>query len=152
MVSVDEMSCKATSLDGDCNTFSFSSITPKVMVSEKTKLINGAVMNLTLSGIDLVDVKDEGTADDPKYYVYVETWDNMDMAGRLDVVVRPTIKVEINKDNPTKTVSAMIDGLKEFNDNKKRRFCALHDFRLIEIPYTDENLISYDYIMNLAGY
>ena len=40
----------------------------------------------------------------------------------------------------------------QFNDNKKRRFCALHDFKLIEIPYTDENLISYDYIMNLAGY
>ena len=40
----------------------------------------------------------------------------------------------------------------QFNDNKKRRFCALHDFKLIEIPYTDENLISYDYIMRKAGY
>ena len=40
----------------------------------------------------------------------------------------------------------------QFNDNQKRRFCALHDFKLIEIPYTEENLISYDYIMNLAGY
>ena len=24
----------------------------------------------------------------------------------------------------------------QHNDNKKRRFCALHDFTLIEIPYT----------------
>lgn len=40
----------------------------------------------------------------------------------------------------------------QFNDNKKRRFCALHDFKLIEIPYTEENLISYDYIMEKAGY
>ena len=40
----------------------------------------------------------------------------------------------------------------QYNDNQKRRFCALHDFRLIEIPYTDESLISYDYIMKLAGY
>ena len=40
----------------------------------------------------------------------------------------------------------------QFNDNQKRRFCALHDFRLIEIPYTEENLISYDYIMHKAGY
>lgn len=40
----------------------------------------------------------------------------------------------------------------QFNDNQKRRFCALHDFKLIEIPYTDENLISYDYIMHRAGY
>lgn len=40
----------------------------------------------------------------------------------------------------------------QFNDNKKRRFCALHGFTLIEIPYTDENLISYEYIMEKAGY
>ncbi len=40
----------------------------------------------------------------------------------------------------------------QFNDNKKRRFCALHGFNLIEIPYTDENLLSYEYIMEKAGY
>ena len=40
----------------------------------------------------------------------------------------------------------------QYNDNQKRRFCALHDFKLIEIPYTEENLISYDYIMKYAGY
>ena len=40
----------------------------------------------------------------------------------------------------------------QYNDNQKRRFCALHDFKLIEIPYTEENLITYDYIMEKAGY
>lgn len=40
----------------------------------------------------------------------------------------------------------------QFNDNKKRRFCALNDLTLIEIPYGEENLISYDYIMKRAGY
>lgn len=40
----------------------------------------------------------------------------------------------------------------QFNDNKKRRFCALHGFTLIEIPYTEENLISYEYLMEKAGY
>ena len=40
----------------------------------------------------------------------------------------------------------------QFNDNKKRRFCALHGCKLIEIPYTEEHLISYDYIMKKAGY
>ena len=39
-----------------------------------------------------------------------------------------------------------------YNDNLKRRCCALHDFKLIEVPYTDENLINYDYIMAKAGY
>ena len=40
----------------------------------------------------------------------------------------------------------------QYNDNQKRRFCALHDLHLIEIPDTEENLISYDYIMRKAGY
>lgn len=40
----------------------------------------------------------------------------------------------------------------KYNDNKKRRFCALHGLKLIEIPYTEENLITYDYIMHKAGY
>ena len=40
----------------------------------------------------------------------------------------------------------------QYNDHQKRRFCALHDLRLIEIPYTEENLVSYDYIMRKAGY
>lgn len=38
----------------------------------------------------------------------------------------------------------------QYNDNRKRRFCALHDLKLIEIPYTDEADISYDYIMHRA--
>ena len=40
----------------------------------------------------------------------------------------------------------------QHNDNKKRRFCALHNITLVEIPYTEENLISYDYILQRAGY
>lgn len=40
----------------------------------------------------------------------------------------------------------------QFNDNKKRRFCALKGYNLIEIPYTEEALINYDYIMHKAGY
>ena len=38
----------------------------------------------------------------------------------------------------------------QYNDNQKRRFCALHEFNLIENPYTEEHLISYDYIMKKA--
>lgn len=39
-----------------------------------------------------------------------------------------------------------------YNDNKKRRFCALNNYKLIEIPYFDEYQIDYDYIMSRAGY
>lgn len=38
----------------------------------------------------------------------------------------------------------------QFNDNKKRRFCALYDLNLIEVPYWEEHLVNYDYIMNKA--
>lgn len=38
----------------------------------------------------------------------------------------------------------------QFNDNKKRRFCALHELKLIEVPYWEEHLVNYDYIMNKA--
>lgn len=40
----------------------------------------------------------------------------------------------------------------KWNDNKKRRYCILHKIKLIEIPYYEENLITYDYIMKKAGY
>lgn len=40
----------------------------------------------------------------------------------------------------------------QFNDNMKRDYCLSHNIKLIEIPYLDENLISFDYIMQKAGY
>lgn len=40
----------------------------------------------------------------------------------------------------------------QFNDNLKRKYCADRGITLIEIPYTEEHLINYDYIMRKAGY
>ena len=40
----------------------------------------------------------------------------------------------------------------KYNDNQKRRFCALRGITLVEIPYYEENLVNYDYIMQKAGY
>lgn len=41
-------------------------------------------------------------------------------------------------------------GLKkqQYNDLMKREYCRKHNLILIAIPYTDESLINYDYIMN----
>lgn len=39
----------------------------------------------------------------------------------------------------------------QYNDTQKRRFCAIKGITLVEIPYTEENLISYDYLMEKAG-
>ena len=40
----------------------------------------------------------------------------------------------------------------KFNDDLKRRYCAQHRLRLIEIPYWDLDKISYEYLMRRAGY
>lgn len=40
----------------------------------------------------------------------------------------------------------------QFNDMRKREYCKEHGINLIEIPYTDEGRINYDYIMQKAGY
>lgn len=40
----------------------------------------------------------------------------------------------------------------QYNDNLKRRFCMEHGITLVEIPYTDEAFINYNYIMQKAGY
>lgn len=105
MISVDTMKSVK-------NTFSFASITPKVLVKEKTGLINGSTMNLTLSGIDLADLKGEG-ASNSEYYLYVETWNQESLVGDLSKVVRPVLKVRIDNKNPTKMMDAVIDGLEE---------------------------------------
>ena len=39
-----------------------------------------------------------------------------------------------------------------FNDQKKKEYCLAHGYKLLIIPYWDENKISYDYIMDGAGY
>lgn len=45
-------------------------------------------------------------------------------------------------------------GLKrqQFFDMQKRQYCKKHGIKLVIIPYWDEQIISYDYIMHLAGY
>lgn len=40
----------------------------------------------------------------------------------------------------------------QYNDMKKREYCAKHNIPLITIPYWDEGRIDYDYIMRAAGY
>lgn len=47
-----------------------------------------------------------------------------------------------------------VSGLKrqQFFDMQKREYCRKHNIKLVVIPYWDEEIISYDYIMHLAGY
>ena len=47
-----------------------------------------------------------------------------------------------------------ITGLKkqQYYDMLKREYCKKHNIKLVIIPYWDEEIINYDYIMKLAGY
>lgn len=40
----------------------------------------------------------------------------------------------------------------KYNDNQKRIYCRQHGYRLIAIPYWDEHIVDYDYILKAAGY
>lgn len=40
----------------------------------------------------------------------------------------------------------------KYNDTLKRKYCLEHGLKLISIPYYDEGKITYDYIMQAAGY
>lgn len=38
----------------------------------------------------------------------------------------------------------------QYNDMKKRQYCKSHNIKLILIPYWDQSIVSYDYIMRAA--
>ena len=40
----------------------------------------------------------------------------------------------------------------KYNDSQKRIYCQKHGYTLVTIPYWDEYIMDYDYIMKLAGY
>ena len=40
----------------------------------------------------------------------------------------------------------------QYNDMKKREYCKKNNFKLVLIPYWDEQRVNYDYIMKAAGY
>ncbi len=40
----------------------------------------------------------------------------------------------------------------KYNDGQKKKYCALHNIILVEIPYWEEGLVNFDYIMEKSGY
>jgi hypothetical protein len=38
------------------------------------------------------------------------------------------------------------------NDAQKRQYCASHGITLVTIPYWEEGMLDYDYLMRAAGY
>ena len=40
----------------------------------------------------------------------------------------------------------------KYNDTQKKIYCQNHNIKLVIIPYWDEGIVDYDYIMKAAGY
>ena len=137
MISISNMS-------SDSNTFSFNSITPKVAISNTTSIINGALVDLLLTGVDINDFCEEAngtncvnTRNGDKY-LYINVWDSQDDVGDNTKIARPTVKVKINNDNPTEAINAVIDKLNNggtyyynvyayLNKNDRKVFTQLFD-------------------------
>ena len=111
-----------TNMTSDNKTFSFSSITPKISITRKTPIINGAVIDMNLSGADIEDFCEEhagntcvNTASGTKY-LYIDTWANETDVGDFDKVARSRIQVPIDNNNPANTITAVIDKLENAKD------------------------------------
>ena len=109
MVSVDKMS-------GINNNFSFSSITPMIKVNNTTSIINGAKIDLTLSGADKDDFcNDENGANcvtnSDEKYLYLAVWDNPNDVDDISKIAIPFVKVALNSDNINGSYEAMITNL-----------------------------------------
>jgi len=150
MVSVDNMGCYGGSVS-DCNVFSFNSVTPTIDVNTSTSLINGAVIDLQLFGIDINDIKKES---DGERYLYVETWDSKTAAvdNKFDKVVRPTYKVKINSNNPTEKVRAIIDGLKELKNGSNVEATGTYYFNVYAYMNDGSNTYRQLYDEDSDGY
>ena len=102
------------------NTFSFSSYTPKIKVENPIRMINGEIVTMTLSGADPSEFCEENQTNtcvnkdkNGEYYLYIEVWENLEDVGDFNKIARPTIKYQINNNNPNgEPITAVIDKLK----------------------------------------
>lgn len=106
-----------SNMGSETNTFSFSSITPKVSIDGTTSLINGALVDLSLTGVDINDFCEEANGSNcvntrnGDKYLYIDVWNDADEVGDSTKTIRPTVKVKINNDNPMEAMNAVIDKL-----------------------------------------
>ena len=67
-------------------------------------------------------------------------------ADRLAFLPADQIIIEKSTDGGTTWVSA------GYNDTQKRQYCAAHGITLVTVPYWEEGMLDYDYLMRAAGY
>lgn len=103
---------KIENMPGEDNTFSFSSITPKASPSVTIPFLSGAGISLKVSGIDISDFVKE----DNKYYLYIETWENIADVGNFDKVARPKVPVIVDSNTSNLIEGIRITGLHSYSN------------------------------------
>ncbi len=126
-VSVDNVST-------DNNTFSFSSIVPKISIDSKAVKLDGSVISMTVDGYD----PDYFVNENGKHYFYIDVYENESDIGNDNLVRR---KIKVDYDNIGEIV---IDGL----ENNKRYYYTVNAYlyynnkavytRLYDAKYDDD--------------
>ena len=99
------------------NTFLFYSYTPKIKVSNATSLVNGMIADMELISADINDFCEENSTNtcinknNSEFYLYIDVWENEADIGNSEAVVIPTVKVKINRNNPSQAIKALISGV-----------------------------------------
>ena len=91
-------------LDTTNNTFSFSSITPKILIDTKAIKLDGSVISMTVDGYD----PDYFVSDNGKHYFYIDVYEDANDVGDSNLLRR---QIKVDYDNIDEIV---IDGL-EYN-------------------------------------
>ena len=110
MISVDNMTSSS-------NTFSFSSITPMVKVNDTVSLINGAQVDLALSGAFIDDFCDDVNGNscvnnnNGTKKMYIEVWDDESKVGNLSQTVIPTVGITLDNSGINKSYTVDIVNL-----------------------------------------
>ena len=105
-------------MSSDQNTFSFYSITPTLTVNRLTRVINGGVVNMSLTNVDteilkdFCDTRSGNCVSNPSAtkYLYIETWaseSDAEVDTDFSLTARPRLEVELKSD-PRTAVDALL--------------------------------------------
>lgn len=125
----------------DNNTFSFSSIVPKITIDTKAVRLDGSVISMSVDGYD----PDYFVNENGKHYFYIDVYENSDDVG-TDSLIRRKIKVDYNDIG-----EIFIDGL----ENNKTYYYTVNAYlyynnkavytRLYDAKYDDDRTELYSF-------
>ena len=116
------------------NTFSFSSITPKIAITRTIGLVNGVYLETKLSGADITDFCEEASGSgcvnhsNGEKYLYVDVWANENEVGDNDKKALPTIKAQISNSDPLDPIQIIIEGLSDSSNHAGNYYYRIYAY------------------------